>query len=79
MKIVILGGTGLIGNALQKSFSSDYQVDCFNRDVFQSVEHLVSIIKGSDLVIQLSGSTISVSYTHLRAHETLRSRMPSSA
>ncbi|MDC0182163.1 hypothetical protein OAK33_04870 [Candidatus Thioglobus sp.] len=59
MKIVILGGTGLIGNALQKSFSSDYQVDCFNRDAFQSVVHLVSIIEGSDLVIQLSGSTIS--------------------
>ena len=40
MKIVILGGTGLIGKALQKSFSNEHQVDCFNREAFQSVEHL---------------------------------------
>ena len=59
MKIVILGGTGLIGSALQKNFSKDYQVKCFNRDAFQSLDYLVSIIKGSDFVIQLSGSTIS--------------------
>lgn len=75
MKIVILGGTGLIGNALQKSFSSDYQVDCFNRDAFQSVEHLVSIIKGSDLVIQLSGSTISKRWSQKIINEMWQSRV----
>ena len=75
MKIVILGGTGLIGNALQKSFSIDYQVDCFNRDAFQSVEHLVSIIKGSDLVIQLSGSTISKRWSQKIINEMWQSRV----
>ena len=36
----------------------------------------------SKVMIALSGgvdSAVAVSYTHLRAHETLRSRMPSSA
>ena len=46
MKIVILGGTGLIGSALQKSFSKDCQVQCFNRDAFKSLENLISIIEG---------------------------------
>ena len=75
MKIVILGGTGLIGNALQKSFSSDYQVDCFNRDAFQSVEHLISLIEGSDIVIQLSGSTISKRWSNKIVKEMWQSRV----
>ena len=75
MKIVILGGTGLIGNALQKSFSNDHQVDCFNRDAFQSAEHLVSIIEGSDLVIQLSGSTISKRWSKKIINEMWQSRV----
>ena len=58
MKVVILGGTGLIGSALQKSFSKIHQVEVFNRNVFKSAEHLSSIIDGSDFVIQLAGSTI---------------------
>ena len=48
MKIVILGGTGLIGKALQKSFSNEHQVHCFNREAFQSFEHLASLVEGSD-------------------------------
>ena len=75
MKIVILGGTGLIGNALQKSFSSNYQVDCFNRDAFQSVEHLISLIEGSDIVIQLSGSTISKRWSNKIVKEMWQSRV----
>ncbi|MBE29325.1 TIGR01777 family protein [bacterium] len=75
MKIVILGGTGLIGTALQKSFSNDYQVDCFNRDAFQSFEHLASLIEGSDVVIQLSGSTISKRWSKKIINEMWQSRV----
>ena len=75
MKIVILGGTGLIGTALQKSFSNEHQVDCFNREAFQSVEHLASLLEGSDLVIQLSGSTISKRWSNKIVKEMWQSRV----
>jgi uncharacterized protein (TIGR01777 family) len=75
MKIVILGGTGLIGKALQKSFSKEHQVDCFNRDAFKSVEHLALLIEGSDLVIQLSGSTISKRWSNKIVKEMWQSRV----
>jgi uncharacterized protein (TIGR01777 family) len=75
MKIVILGGTGLIGRALYKSFSNDHEVLCFNRDAFQSIEHLTSIVEGSDLVIQLSGSTISKRWSTKVVNEMWQSRV----
>jgi uncharacterized protein (TIGR01777 family) len=75
MKIVILGGTGLIGKALQKSFSNKHQVDCFNREAFQSIEHLASLVEGSDLVIQLSGSTISKRWSNKIVKEMWQSRV----
>ena len=75
MKIVILGGTGLIGKALQKSFSNEHQVDCFNREAFQSDEHLASLVEGSDLVIQLSGSTISKRWSNKIVKEMWQSRV----
>ena len=75
MKIVILGGTGLIGKALQKSFSKEHQLDCFNRDAFKSVEHLALLIEGSDLVIQLSGSTISKRWSNKIVKEMWQSRV----
>ena len=75
MKIVILGGTGLIGKALQKSFSNEHQVHCFNREAFQSVEHLASLVEGSDLVIQLSGSTISKRWSNKIVKEMWQSRV----
>ena len=75
MKIVILGGTGLIGKDLQKSFSNEHQVDCFNREAFQSVEHLASLVEGSDLVIQLSGSTISKRWSNKIVKEMWQSRV----
>ena len=75
MKIVILGGTGLIGKALYQSFSNDHEVRCFNRDAFQSIEHLTSIVEGSDLVIQLSGSTISKRWSSKVIKEMWQSRV----
>jgi len=75
MKIVILGGTGLIGSALQKSFSKGHQVQCFNRDAFKSLDNLISIIEGSDFVIQLSGSTISKRWSKKIVKEMWQSRV----
>jgi uncharacterized protein (TIGR01777 family) len=75
MKIVILGGTGLIGKALQKSLSKEHQVDCFNREAFQSVEHLASLVEGSDIVIQLAGSTISKRWSNKVVKEMWQSRV----
>ncbi len=75
MKIVILGGTGLIGKALQKSFAIEHQVVCFNRDAFQTVRHLASLVEGSDLVIQLSGSTISKRWSNKIVKEMWQSRV----
>ena len=75
MKVVILGGSGLIGRALQKSFSKSTQVHCFNREAFQSLEHLTSIIDGSDFVIQLSGSTISKRWSKKIIEEMWQSRV----
>ncbi|MDC0964654.1 TIGR01777 family oxidoreductase [Candidatus Pseudothioglobus singularis] len=75
MKIVILGGTGLIGSALQKSFSKIHQVEVFNRTVFKSAEYLSSIIDGSDFVIQLAGSTISKRWSQKIIAEMWQSRV----
>ena len=75
MKIIILGGTGLIGTALYKSLSNKHQVACFNRDAFKSIDHLVSIIDGSDFVIQLSGSVISKRWTQKVISDMWQSRV----
>ena len=75
MKIVILGGTGLIGTALQKSLSNEHQVACFNRYAFKSVEYLTSLIEGSDLVIQLSGSVISKRWSQKVIRDMWQSRV----
>ncbi|MBT5984180.1 MAG: TIGR01777 family protein, partial [Thiotrichales bacterium] len=75
MKIVILGGTGLIGQALQESFSKNHQVEVFNRTAFQSVKYLASIIDGSDFVIQLAGSTISKRWSEKIIEEMWQSRV----
>ena len=68
MKIVVLGGTGLIGKALRRNLSSEHIIECFGRQAFQSVDKLLSCIEGSDLIIQLSGSTIAKRWTkkHLK-------------
>ena len=75
MKIFILGGTGLIGSALQKSLSKNHQVEVFNRTVFRSSEYLSSIIDGSDFVIQLAGSSISKRWSQKIINEMWQSRV----
>lgn len=75
MKIVILGGTGLIGSSLKEDLLSDHEVECFGRDAFNSPNKLLSHLKGSDLVIQLSGSTIAKRWTKKHLKEVWKSRV----
>ena len=75
MKIVILGGSGLIGRALEDKFSSYHEVECRDRSAFNSLEELLSHLKGSDLVIQLSGSTIAKRWTKKHLREVWSSRV----
>ena len=75
MKIVILGGTGLIGSSLKEDLLSDHEVECFGRDAFNSPNKLLSHLKGSDLVIQLSGSTIAKRWTKKHLKEVWESRV----
>lgn len=75
MKIVILGGTGLIGSSLKEDLLSDHEVECFGRQAFHSPNKLLSHLKGSDLVIQLSGSTIAKRWTKKHLKEVWESRV----
>ena len=75
MKIVILGGTGLIGIALRKNLSSDYEIVCRDRSAFSSIELLLTHIKSADVVIQLSGSTIAKRWTKKHLKEVWFSRI----
>ena len=75
MKIVILGGTGLIGSSLKEDLLSDHEVECFGRSAFHSPNKLLSHLKGSDLVIQLSGSTIAKRWTKKHLKEVWESRV----
>ena len=75
MKIVILGGTGLIGSSLKEDLLSDHEVECFGREAFYSLNKLLSHLKGSDLVIQLSGSTIAKRWTKKHLKEVWESRV----
>ena len=75
MKIVILGGTGLIGSSLKEDLLSNHEVECFGRDAFHSPNKLLSHLKGSDLVIQLSGSTIAKRWTKKHLKEVWESRV----
>ena len=75
MKIVILGGTGLIGSSLKEDLLSNHEVECFGREAFHSPNKLLSHLKGSDLVIQLSGSTIAKRWTKKHLKEVWESRV----
>lgn len=57
MKIVILGGTGLLGRALGAHFST-HQVRCFGREAFISASTLLECVKPAELLIQLAGTSI---------------------
>jgi len=58
MKILILGGTGLIGRALERHLSADHQVECVGRSAFVSQDTLNKLAQDRDLIIKLSGANI---------------------
>jgi len=75
MKIVILGGSGLIGKALARNLSASHKVQCLNRSAFKTVDVLFSLVNDCDLVIQLSGSTIAKRWTKKHLKEVWESRV----
>jgi len=75
MKIVILGGTGLIGEALKENFILNHEVECMGREVFISFETLLSAVRDCDLVIQLSGANISKRWSSSYKKEIWSSRV----
>ena len=58
MKILILGGTGLIGGALERHLSTDHEVECVGRSAFVSQNILNKLVQDRDLIIKLSGANI---------------------
>jgi uncharacterized protein (TIGR01777 family) len=58
MKILILGGTGLIGGALERHLSADHEVECVGRSAFASQDVLNKLVQDKDLIIKLSGANI---------------------
>lgn len=56
--LVILGGTGLIGQALKKRLSHAYQIKTFGREAFTDLQTLKTSIDGAQIIVQLSGANI---------------------
>ena len=76
MKIVILGGTGLIGKALEKrTLNLITRLICKGREAFISFETLLTSVRGCDLVIQLSGANISKRWSSSYKKEIWSSRV----
>ena len=75
MNIVILGGTGLVGTALTKYFSKQNNIRSFGREIYNSDELLRQNIRWSDVIIQLSGATISKRWTEKYKKEIWNSRI----
>ena len=75
MKIVILGGTGLIGGALKENFNLNHEVECRGREAFISFETLLTAVRDCDLVIQLSGANISKRWSSSYKKEIWSSRV----
>ena len=75
MKIVILGGTGLIGEALKENFILNHEVECFGREAFISFDTLLDAVKNCSLVIQLSGANISKRWSSSYKKEIWSSRV----
>ena len=48
MKILILGGTGLIGSALEQHLSTDHEVECVGRSAFVSQNALNKLVQDRD-------------------------------
>jgi uncharacterized protein (TIGR01777 family) len=78
MKILILGGTGLIGSALEQHLSADHQVECVGRSAFISQNALNKLVQDRDLIIKLSGANIVKRWNAAYKQEILDSRIRTS-
>lgn len=75
MKILILGGTGLVGKALMKHFQAEHEVAVFGREIYQHQAQLKSSIERADILIQLSGATIAKRWNDKYKQEIWDSRI----
>ena len=73
MKIVILGGTGLIGRALQQTLAHD--VESYGRTVFSSAQTLEKALRGCEVVINLAGANIGARWSERYKQEIWDSRI----
>ena len=75
MKILILGGTGLIGGALERHLSTDHEVECVGRSAFVSQDVLNKLVQDRDLIIKLSGANIVKRWNSIYKQEIWDSRI----
>ncbi len=75
MKILILGGTGLVGRALVDFLSKENEIKAFGRGIYQNEQLLQDSVEWSDVLIQLSGATISKRWTSKYKQEIWDSRI----
>jgi uncharacterized protein (TIGR01777 family) len=78
MKILILGGTGLIGGALERHLSADHEVECVGRSAFASQDVLNKLAQDKDLIIKLSGANIVKRWNAAYKQEICDSRIETS-
>ncbi len=75
MKILILGGTGLVGSALLEHFSTSHEVKVCGREIYKSDDTLEEHIEWAEILIQLSGATIAKRWTKKYKEEIWSSRI----
>jgi uncharacterized protein (TIGR01777 family) len=76
MKILILGGTGFIGSYLAEFLENkDHQVTAIGRKAFSEDFDLAALLKGQELLINLSGANIGQRWTPQYKNEIVNSRI----
>ena len=78
-KIIILGGTGLVGQALKNFWQDRYQVELHGRAAFVSENNLTHLIDGADIVLQLAGANIGNRWHKGYEQELIDSRVKTTA
>lgn len=79
-KVLILGGTGLVGQALTRHFSQqDYEVSAVGREAFESLSHLQGLIEQQDLLFMLAGANIGQRWTLKHKQAIWESRLDTTA
>ncbi len=75
MNICILGGTGLVGQALKQRLSKTHQVQTYGRNAFDSEDTLLQSIHNAQLIIFLSGANIGQRWNKTYKQELWDSRI----